>query len=74
MTKRHCTCGAEADVRRGTRRGADGRDEIVYRMTCPVRGQLGPAIALEGRDETTAIAEAVAAWNEMIARRRPLQA
>ena len=74
MTKRHCTCGAEADVRRATRRAADGRDEIVYRVICPVCGQLGPAIALAGRDEGAAIAAAVAAWNEMIARVRPLEA
>ena len=74
MSKRHCTCGAEADVRRGTRRTADGRDEVIYRVTCPVCGQLGPAVALAGRDEATAIAEAVAAWNQMIARLRPLEA
>jgi hypothetical protein len=73
MRKRDCTCGAEADVRRGTRRLADGRDEIVHRMICPVCGQLGPAIAAEGKDEATAIAEAVTAWNEMIARIRPLE-
>jgi hypothetical protein len=72
MSKRHCTCGAEADVRRGTRRTSDGHDEIVYRVVCPVCGQLGPAIPAEGRDEATAIAQAVAAWNEMIARLRPL--
>jgi hypothetical protein len=40
---------------------------------CPVYGQLGPAIAAEGKDEATAIAEAVTAWNEMIARIRPLE-
>lgn len=74
MSKRRCTCGAEVDVRRGTRRTVDGRDEIVYRVTCPVCGQLGPAIAAAGRDEAAAIAEAVAAWNEMIARLRPLEA
>ena len=73
MRKRHCTCGAEADVRRGTRRTADGRDEIVYRMICPVCGQLGPAIPAAGKDEATSIAEAVKAWNEMIARLRPLE-
>ena len=73
MQKRLCTCGAEADVRRGTRRTADGRDEIVYRMTCPVCGQLGPAIPAAGKDEATAIAEAVKAWNDMIALRRPLE-
>jgi hypothetical protein len=74
MRTRRCTCGAEVDVRRGTRRSADGRDEIVYRVVCPVCGQLGPAIPAEGKDEATAIAEAVAAWNEMIARLRPLEA
>jgi hypothetical protein len=74
MRKRHCTCGAEADVRRSTRRGPDGRDEIVYRVTCPVCGQLGPAIPAAGKDVAAAIAEAVEAWNEMIARLRPLEA
>ena len=74
MRRRRCTCGAEADVRRGTRRTMDGRDEIVYRVVCPVCGQLGPAVAAEGKDEADAIAEAVAAWNEMIARLRPLEA
>jgi hypothetical protein len=74
MSKRRCTCGAEADVRRATRRTADGRDEIVYRVVCPVCGQLGPAIPAAGKDEAAAVAEAVAAWNEMIARLRPLEA
>lgn len=74
MAMRRCTCGAEADVRRGTRRSADGRDEVVYRVVCPVCGQLGPAIPAEGRDEAAAIAQAVVAWNEMIARLRPLEA
>lgn len=73
MRKRLCTCGAEADVRRGTRSAAGGRDEFVYRMICPVCGQLGPAIAAEGKDEATAVAQAVSAWNEMIARVRPLE-
>ena len=73
MQTKHCTCGAEADVRRGTRRTADGRDEIVFRVSCPVCGQLGPAIPAAGKDEATAIAEAIAAWNDMIARRRPLE-
>lgn len=73
MRNRHCTCGAQADVRRGTRRTPDGRDEIVYRMNCPVCGQLGPAIPAVGKDEATAIAEAVKAWNEMIANLRPLE-
>lgn len=74
MTSKHCTCGAEADARRATRRTADGRDETVYRVVCPVCGQLGPAIPAAGKDEAAAIAEAVAAWNEMIARLRPLEA
>jgi len=74
MSMRHCTCGAEADVRRGTSRSADGRDEIVYRVICPVCGQLGPAVPLAGKDEAAAIAEAIEAWNQMIARIRPLEA
>jgi hypothetical protein len=66
MEKRNCTCGAEADVRRSTRRTADGCDEIVYRVVCPVCGQLGPAIPAAGKDEAAAIAEAIQAWNEML--------
>jgi len=73
MGKRLCTCGAEADVRRVTRRAADGRDETVYRVACPVCGQLGPAIPAAGRDEAAAIAQALEAWNEMIARLRPVE-
>ncbi len=73
MQKRHCTCGAQADVRHGKLRTLDGHDEIVYRMSCPVCGQLGPAIAAAGKDEASAIAEAVEAWNEMMARLRPLE-
>ncbi|HVO05243.1 MAG TPA: hypothetical protein VMT83_00545 [Burkholderiaceae bacterium] len=61
-------------MRRVTRRTADGHDETVYRVICPVCGQLGPAIPVAGKDEATAIAEAVDAWNEMIARLRPLEA
>jgi hypothetical protein len=72
MGTEHCTCGAEADVRRTTRRTADGRDEVIYRVSCPVCGQLGPAIPAEGKDEATAIAEAVRAWNEKIAHRHPV--
>ena len=74
MRTRRCTCGAEADVRRVTRRTADGHDETVYRVICPVCGQLGPAVPVAGKDEAAAIAEAVEAWNEMIARLRPLEA
>jgi hypothetical protein len=40
MKMRNCTCGAEADVRRQTRRTADGRDEVVYRVVCPVCGAV----------------------------------
>jgi hypothetical protein len=67
MRKKPCTCGAEAHVRRRTRRTADGRDEVIYEMCCPVCGQLGPAIPAQGRDEAGAGAEALLAWNEMIA-------
>ena len=74
MTIRHCTCGAEADVRRCTRRTADGRDEIVYRVICPVCGQLGPAVPLADKDEAAVIDEAIQAWNEMIAQLRPQEA
>jgi len=70
---RRCTCGAEAEVKRCTRRTADGRDEIVYRVICPVCGQLGPAVPAEGKDEATAIAEAIQAWDDMIAQLRPLE-
>lgn len=70
---RHCTCGAEADVRRTTRRTADGRDEIVYRVICPVCGQMGPAVPAVDKDEATAIAEAIQAWDDMIAQLRPLE-
>ena len=73
MNIRHCTCGAEADVRRTTRRTANGQDEIVYRVICPVCGQLGPAVSAEGKDEDTAIAEAIQAWNDMIAQLRPYE-
>ncbi len=74
MRQKRCTCGAEASVRCATRRTLDGRDEIVYRVVCPVCGQLGPAVPAEGKDEAAAIGEAVEAWNEMIARLRPLEA
>jgi len=72
MEMKYCTCGAEANVRRGTRRKADGRDEVVYRVVCPVCGQLGPAVPAAGKDEDAAIAEAIQAWNEMIAQLRPM--
>ncbi len=66
MATKRCTCGAEADVRRSTRRTADGREEVVYRVSCPVCGQLGSAVLAEGKDEDAAIAEAIQAWNEML--------
>lgn len=69
MEMKRCTCGAEVDVRRSIRRTADGSDEIVYRVSCPVCGQLGPAVPAADKDEDIAIAEAIQAWNEMIARR-----
>jgi hypothetical protein len=72
MNKRPCTCGATAHVRRRTRRTADGRDEVIYEMCCPVCGQLGPAIPLEGKGRGLAPASAaLLAWNEMIAALRP---
>ena len=74
MRTRRCTCGAEADVRRQVRRTEDGREEIIYRVVCPVCGQIGPAIPAEGKEEAVSIAEAVDAWNAMIARVRPLEA
>jgi hypothetical protein len=73
MRKRRCTCGAEVDVRRGTRRTAHGYDEIVDRVVCPVCGQLGPAVLLAGKDEAAVVAKAIAAWNEMITSLRPLE-
>lgn len=73
MRKRKCTCGAEAHVRRVTRRKAGGGEEIVYLVSCPVCGQTGPAIIAAGKDEATASAEALQAWNDMIARIRPLE-
>jgi len=73
MRKRNCTCGAQADVRSGTRRAPDGGDEIVYRMVCPVCGQLGPAVPVAGKDEAAGLAEAINVWNEMIACLRPLE-
>jgi 4-hydroxy-3-methylbut-2-en-1-yl diphosphate synthase IspG/GcpE len=69
METKHCTCGAEVEVRRSIRRTADGSDEVVYRVSCPVCGQLGPAVPVANKDEDIAIAEAIQAWNEMIARR-----
>ncbi len=73
MQKRRCTCGAIAHVRRRIRRLADGSEEVIHEMSCPVCGQTGPAIPEAGSDEASAGAAAVQAWNEMIARLRPLE-
>ncbi len=70
MIKRKCTCGADADIRRQTRRALDGRDEVVYGVVCPVCGQSGPVVSAEGKDEEAVITEAVLAWNDMYARLR----
>ncbi len=73
MRKRKCTCGAESHVRRRTRRTAEGGEEVFYQVVCPVCGQIGPEVLATGKDEAAASAEAIAAWNEMIARLRPLE-
>ncbi|WP_298136241.1 hypothetical protein [Acidiferrobacter sp.] len=72
MPMRHCTCGAQADVRREHRRGPDGHEQVVYRVVCPVCGQVGPAIVASGGDDQAAIARAIEAWDAMIARIHPL--
>lgn len=68
-----CTCGAAPAVRREKRRGADGNEEVIYRVACPVCGQLGPAIPAEDKEESTLIAEALIAWNDLILRTRRLE-
>ncbi len=73
MKKRRCTCGADVEVVFRTRRGADGAEERVCYVLCPVCGQFGPAVPLAGRDEAAASAEAIDAWNAMIARLRPFE-
>jgi hypothetical protein len=73
MKKRRCTCGAEVHVRRRTRRTAEGREEVFYQVNCPVCGQSGPEVPAAGKDEATATAEAIQAWNERIARLRPFE-
>lgn len=72
-TMKPCTCGAKVSVRCETRRSANGQGEIIYRVACPVCGQLGPAILASGKDESTAIEEAIRAWNALMARTRPLE-
>ncbi len=74
METRKCLCGADAEVREHTETLADGRTETFYWVTCPICGQIGPRVAADGRDRDTAVAEAVSAWNAMLARARPLEA
>lgn len=69
---RRCTCGAEAEVRRSVRRRPDGVEEVIYRVSCPVCGQLGPAIPLADKTADAAIAEAIEAWDGMSERLRPI--
>lgn len=71
MTTRACLCGADADIKQHTQTTADGQTETLYWVSCPVCGQIGPKISDLGKDEKTAIAEAIAAWNEMLIRARP---
>lgn len=70
MEQLPCTCGAQAEARLVTRRDENGRDELVYRVICPVCGQRGPAVAAAGKDEAVAVAEAVAGWNALVGRGR----
>lgn len=72
MEMKHCTCGAKAEVRRSTRQTLDGQEEIIYRVICPVCGQLGPAVPLGNKEEAVVITEAIQAWNDMIAGLRPM--
>lgn len=72
VAMRRCTCGAEAEVRRSVRRTPDGVEEVIYRVSCPVCGQLGPTVLLAGKTEDAAIAEAIGAWDEMIGKLRPM--
>ena len=71
MTTKACLCGADADIKHETRTGTDGRTETFYWVSCPVCGQIGPKISAGGKDEKTAIAEAIDAWNAMLIRARP---
>ncbi|MGA7799563.1 MAG: hypothetical protein WCC36_02020 [Gammaproteobacteria bacterium] len=72
MEPRTCLCGAQPDLRQETRATADGGTETLYWIGCPVCGQLGPKVSDLGKDKETAIAEAIAAWNEKLNRARPL--
>ncbi len=74
MEMRKCLCGADAELREQTETRADGGVETFYWVACPICGQLGPRVAAAGRDRETATAEAISAWNAMLARARPLEA
>jgi hypothetical protein len=74
MNPRNCLCGAEPDLRHREQTSADGRTENVFWVACPVCGAIGPKISDRDTDTETAKAEAVAAWNAMIARTRPAEA
>jgi|GEM_PF-2032766 len=74
MEMRKCLCGADAELREQTETLADGRAETFHWVACPICGQIGPRVAAAGRDRDTVVAEAIAAWNEMLARARPLEA
>ena len=74
MKTRTCTCGAEPDLRDKTQIRADGQRETIYWVGCPVCGQTGPYASDFGKGKDAAVAEAIAAWNAMIAAVRPLEA
>ena len=74
MDPKKCLCGADAEVRQMTRDTADGKTETLYWVSCPVCGQIGPKISDAGMEPANAIAEAIKAWNQMLARARPLEA
>ncbi len=60
-------------MRRQSRLTADGCEEIIYRVVCPVCGQLGPAIPALDEAEERLIAKAIEAWNAMMARVSPFE-
>jgi hypothetical protein len=72
MSIRACLCGADVDIKQATQETADGESETLYWVSCPVCGQIGPKISGKGKDEQSAIAEAIAAWNKRMNDARPL--
>jgi len=74
MTPRTCLCGTAADICERSEARADGASDTFYWVACPVCGQIGPRIAAAGRGRDTVVAEAIAAWDAMLARARPLEA